>query len=266
MPATVATRKRLAWDLGELSMLWRDGPKPIVFLHGLCGGAVYYDAAFEAAELKGRGLVAVDLPGFGESQSEGATEVGISAQREACRAVFASLGKNVRPALVAHSMAGSVASQLLTDISALVLLEGNVVVENLEFSDRILGMAADGFEADYARLSSSAEMMMRLQTAVTDNDRRNRYASTYHSCSAQTVRRVAEDVNEDARSGAISHRLAAWGQRFYYYVGSGSNFDASILLAHGLDAVVRRISGARHFLMLDNPSETYGAIARDTTS
>ena len=264
MSTTVTVRKRLTWDLGELSVLWRDGPEPIVFLHGLCGGAVHYDAAFEADELKGRGLVAVDLPGFGESPAERTNEVGISAQRAACRAVFASLGKNVRPALVAHSMAGSVASHLLNDISALVLLEGNVVAENLEFSDHILGMAADDFEADYARLSNSAEMMMRLQTAVANSAQRRRYAATYHCCSAQTVRRVAEDVNQDARSGAILRRLATWGRRFYYYVGSGSSFDASILSARGLDAVVRKISGARHFLMLDNPSETYGAIANDT--
>lgn len=246
-------------------MLWRDGPDPIVFLHGLCGGAIHYDAAFEAAELRGRGLVAVDLPGFGESHAEGETEIGLDAQREAGRAVFAALGENVRPALVAHSMAGSVASQLLDGISALILLEGNVVAENLEFSDRILKTPAQNFARDYARISKSAETMMRLQTAVANPARRGRYAATYRSCSAETVRHVAEEINLDARSGAILQRLAAWGRRFYYYVGSDSNFDTNVISTKGLDVIVRKISGARHFLMLDNPSDTYAAIANDTT-
>ena len=264
MPSAEVIRKSIPWRHGALSVLQRDGPDPIVFLHGLCGGAVHFDAAFEAAELRGRGLVAVDLPGFGESRGEGQIEVGLNAQRDACFAVFAALGKEVRPALVAHSMAGSVASQLLDAISALVLLEGNVVAENLEYSDRILSTPAYDFESDYARMSKSAEMMMRLQTAVTDVTRRKRYAATYQSCSAETVRRVAEEVNVDARSGAILRRLTAWGRRFCYYVGSESNFDASVIAAQGLDVVVRRIPGARHFLMLDNPSETYAAVADDT--
>jgi len=263
MAAAVYDRKRLRYGQCELSLLWRDGPRPIVFLHGLCGGAIHYDAAFEAAELKDRGLVAIDLPGFGESQMEGEIGVGLEAQRDACLAVFAALGEGVRPTLVAHSMAGSVASQLLDEISSLILLEGNVSAEDLEFSDRILNMPEEDFEDEYARISKSAEIMMRLQTAVSDSARRGRYAATYRSCSARTVYHVAKDINLDARSGAIVRRLSGWGRRFYYYVGGDSNFDAGSISSKNFDVVVREISGARHFLMLDNPNDTYAAVAND---
>ncbi len=264
MPAENFVRNHLSWRGGALSVLQREGPAPIVFLHGLCGGAVHYDDAFSATELMGRGLTAVDLPGFGESQGNDENEVGIEAQGEACRAVFASLGSDELPALVAHSMAGSVASRLLNDISTLVLLEGNMVKENLEFSDKILSTPPENFEQEYARMRESADVIFRLRTNVSDAARRKRYAATFRSCSAKTVRSVAEEANSDVRNDKISKRLAAWGRRFYYYVGGKSDFDTSGISANGLDVVVRKISGARHFLMLDNPAETYAAIANDT--
>ena len=264
MPDSTVARKLIAWDGGTLSVLHRDGPNPIVFLHGLCGGAIHYDDAFTASALKGRGLTAVDLPGFGESHVDGDADVGIDAQYAACRAVFGSLGAEVWPALVAHSMAGSVASRLLNDISCLVLLEGNLTVENLEFSDTILRIPAEDFEQEYARMCNSAELIFRLQTSVSDTTRRKRYAATFQTCTAQTVRRVAKETNSDVRRHAHLKRLTDWGRRFYYYVGANSKIDASAVSANGLDVIVRTIQGARHFQMLDNPTETYAAIANDT--
>ncbi len=257
-------RRRLSWPGGELSLLAREGPAPVVFLHGLCGGAVHFEGAFESPALAGRGLVAVDLPGFGDSAGDGPAEVTLDAMAAACRAVFADLGEAERPALVAHSMSASVASRLLDGISALVLLEGNIVADNLEFSDHLLQIPAENFEREFGRVQQTAELILRMQTSLADGVQRARYGATYLACSAAVVRRICQQTNLETRAGETLHRLADWGRRWFYYVGADGALEEAAVAAASPQVVVRSVPRARHFIMFDNPGETYSAIARDT--
>jgi len=250
----VPSQDQYEWTDGVYSGLLRPGPRPITFLHGLCGAAIHFDGAFDADCLEGRGLLALDLPGFGNSAKSDAT--GIEDQVAACRAVMSETGFE-GGWLVAHSMASSAAARLGDGMAGVILLEGNLVAEDLEFSDWILGIPEDEFEAEFARLQATAEMNLRFKTRIADPALRRRYAETWRQCRPSTVRGVAAEINADTRAGTQIRLLAGRHRPVWLY--SGDQRPAA-----SVDHFrVRTIPAAGHFLMFDNPDAVYAAIGED---
>lgn len=257
-------RVEVAWRNGVLSAIVRVGPSPIVLLHGLCGGAVHYEALFDEPHLAERGLIAIDLPGFGASNAFGVDDVGMDAQEEACRRVIAALGvPHENPWLVAHSMSGTVAGRLLDLVAGVVLLEGNLSSDHLAFSDRLLAIAEADFAAEYARIQARAPIMLRMQMTITDRQRLERCAQTYRACRADVVRRVAQETNREARSGRTEEAFGKWrGPRFYYF-GEASELDRADGQYCRTGMATRVIDRAGHFLMLDAPRALSRLLASD---
>jgi pimeloyl-ACP methyl ester carboxylesterase len=258
MTAAGMVRRDFAWDGGALSGLYRTGPGPILFLHGLSGGAVHFDAAFETDALAGRGLLALDLPGFGESFA--ARRVDVAAQVDACREALRQAGF-ARPWVVAHSMAASAAARLAAECAGAILLEGNLLPRDLSFSDRILSVAEADFPAEYRKIQKGAEVVLKIQTRIESRDARARYASTWRQCSPATVRQVAAEVNADTRAAEPLRLFRASGRPVTAYFGDSVAGLSDAAAALGLRT--RTIPRAGHFLMLDNPAATYAAIGED---
>lgn len=255
---------RIAVDAGNvrLSGLFRRGNGPgIVFLHGLCGGAVHFDGAYEHAELEQRSLLAVDLPGFGKSGNIPSPSVEDMAG--AVGSAVAALGFE-RYLLVAHSMASSVAARLFSRASGVVLLEGNLLPSHLDFSNRIIQVPRDAFSGEFTRMQRTAKMIMRYQTKLTEGTALDRYAQTFSDCSAETVWDVASAINADVRAGGVIGRFASSGPPLTCLYGTDGAYAGTIHdIAQRLpDASHRAISRAAHYPMLDSPDETYGVIAR----
>lgn len=252
-----AIERTLPWQGGRLRYLLREGATPILFLHGLCCGAIYFDQAFRHAALQGYGIVALDLPGFGASQGMPLSQCGIEGQVDACLAVLRSVGVD-RAWVVAHSMASSAAVRLAASTAGLVLLEGNLVPENLDFSDRLLAEPAGSFAETYTRIQKLAPSLLKMRTHVHDAEERARYAATFGQCRADVVKRVAEESNVDTRRGmqmALLQRATAC-----YFVGE-ENSTLSDIVADRVPALRQRdVPRAGHFLMLDNPDATYAMI------
>jgi pimeloyl-ACP methyl ester carboxylesterase len=257
-------RKTVPWRGGDLSVLHRPGPDPIVLLHGLCGGAIHFAEAFSVERLADRGLAAIDLPGFGLSEFTTPEDIEISAQADACRTIFGALGLNDKPHLAVHSASGAVAGLLVHDIQSLVMFEGNLIAQNLEFSDRLIEIPEDSFESEYARIVKTARLMLKMQSRIQDDERRKDCAATYAQCMAGSVRKVALEINTWTRANKTVKALVGNQIPFYYYIGNDTNLADNTIHETGLKVKVRRIADAAHFLMLDNPLETYVALAHDT--
>lgn len=258
----IPERRTWKWRNAELSALWRDGPEPIVFLHGLCGGAVHFDRAFGAQELLGRGLVAIDLPGFGLSSAVRSESCGIEGAVAAVSEVLDELAP-VQPWFVAHSLSSSVAGRLLDRAAGLVLLEGNLLASHLDFSDRLLAFSVDTFAEEYSRIRRGSELMLRLKSKVPTRKERARYAETFAQCSAEAVRIAAAEGNVDTRAGNQREILRRWSGPAYYYCGEDGDADEAEVRSCGTGVTVRTIPRASHFLMFDNAQETYSMIAAD---
>jgi pimeloyl-ACP methyl ester carboxylesterase len=261
--AVALKRVSIHADGARLSALLRSGDGAgIVFLHGLCGAAVHFDRAFSDAALEGVPILAFDLPGFGETPANG----GLDAMAEAVAAGIVEAGFR-RPLLVAHSMASSIAIRLLATASGVVLLEGNLVASHLEFSDRIINVPRAEFPAEFARMQRTSKMILRYQTRISDEVALARYARTWNACSAETVWRVASEINREVRAGVVVVRFATSNVPLTCAYGTAGAYEKTVAdLAARLPATsFVAIRDAAHYPMLDAPEETYATVARAYT-
>lgn len=246
----------------SLSVLSRSGYGPgIVFLHGLCGGAVYFDQAFEYEQLRGCALLAPDLPGFGESAS--ARLVSLDDIARSVESAIAAMGFETY-LIVAHSMASSIAARLLCRACGIVLVEGNLLPAHLEFSDRVISSSRNEFSSEFARMQRTARMILRYQTRIEDEAALGRYARTWSACSADTVWDVASAINAEVRGGVLIERFAASGFPLTCVYGADGGYANTIpdVVQRLPHASFEPIARAAHYPMLDAPNETYGIVAR----
>lgn len=261
MTGGLARRETLAWRDGALSVLMRNGRGPgLLLLHGLCGGAIHFDAAFRAPMLEGSALMAVDLPGFAESAGLGRRS--LDEMAEAVRVAAASFGLS-RPIVAAHSMAASIAARLTGFAAGIALYEGNVLPSHLGFSDRLLRGGEAVFRSEFPRMQATAAMILKYQTRQVETDALRRYAETWSACQAETVWALIAAFNPEVRSGTVAARLAAYGGPLLCLYGSEGDYAASALeLARALpNAATRPVPRAAHYLMLDAPDAVYAETA-----
>ncbi len=232
----------------------------VVFLHGLYCDGGYFRAAADEPSLDGLDLVAVDLPGFGGSPA--ALGDGIEGMAEALRPLLRDAGG--RPVLLAsHSMANSPAARLARLARGFVSIEGNMLPAHLALSDRLVALDDAAFAVEFERTRRNAQTVLKWATAVADPVLRQSLAASYGRCSAQTVRRVAREINADVLAGTPVALLVAAALPMLTIYGTGSGYGAT---RPGLERLFPRmafeaVEGARHFPMLDKPHRTYAAIA-----
>lgn len=236
----------------------------LVLLHGMNGGADQFESAFTDRHLDGFGLLALDLPGFGHSQPPtGSASLDDIAKPLATAIIEGTAG---RPhCIVAHSFSGALAHRTRSNTATpVVLLEGNLVADHLDFSSRILSFTRSDFASEHARLQRAAHMILKgqIKTPLADTQLR-RLAAAWQQCEATTVWDAADSCARDVRSGDVlsSYRRVAPLLCLY---GTSSRYAAGVdALARALpNAEFASVAGAGHYPWLDRPEETWSAIAR----
>ncbi len=248
----------------RITALWRQGHgTPIVFLHGLCGSSVYFDGAFAHPALETKPLLALDLPGFGSSPA--LDDQGLDKIAATVVAVMQEISNGRSPWIVAHSMSSSIAARVLDQVGGVTLIEGNLLPEHLDFSDRILKDSRNDYCRTHRRMQEMADVIVRYQTRLRDPVLIERYAQSYMQCGAAVVWDIAAGCSQDVRTGRTVDLINAWGGPVTCLSGALSPYNetAPSIVARLPNVKLSLVAASKHFPMLDNPDETYSLLAAD---
>lgn len=229
----------------------------ILFVHGLGLSGVVWEPLHTLIE--GFDWAAPDLPGHGrESPCYRAGQFDATAFWSRC---FAEDDWNC---VVVHSAASALLPELLGgpwSPHSVVLLEGNLLREDAEWSESLVKKDAADYDAWLVRFRRSANVALRMglqrQACASEVDR---WASGFRRVSGAALLDFAKLAATRTQNGMITESLQTWGGPVLYLRGafsplwSGWSRLAEAGIGHGV------IDGAGHHLMLDAPAPTWTAI------
>jgi pimeloyl-ACP methyl ester carboxylesterase len=188
----------------RLATMTRSGQRaPVLFLHGFGSTKEdYADVALEPA-FDGRGVLAYDAPGFGESACDDLESLSIAFLVATARAALAAAGIH-RFHLVGHSMGGLTALMLADAEPERVLsfadIEGNVAPEDTFLSRQIITHPAGDAEGFF-------ESFIERTRRAPDHASALYAASLRHKVRAGAVRPVFRSMVELSDSGDLMRRF-----------------------------------------------------------
>lgn len=239
-----------------------------VFVHGLGGCKSHFEQAFFEAPA-GRGVLAVDLPGFGDSDRfPEETDYSFAAHAAALGEVLCRTTKDseaARIVLAVHSMAAGLLPEMLAlDIQPFVgfaLLEGNLVPEDAEWSRRIVDMGESEFQRYFTSLQKGGQYALAAELkAPQSKTELKRLAACYSLADSRAFRATAAHALADTKAGHVINALRKFRGKKIYLRGSQSPPWAGwpALSEAGVSGVV--IEHSAHFPHVDNPKQTYSTI------
>ena len=234
----------------ELAAIYRNaGDDLILFIHGLGCAKESFTEAFDSIHLAGFQLLAVDLPGFGDSSRPQGFSYNMEDHAEVLALVLNGMAfRNIH--IVAHSMGGAVglllADKVLGRLASFVNIEGNLIAEDCGLVSRMTSEVSfeqfrDGM---FDRIRSGGPKPWREQSAKSD-------ALGFHRSSVSLV--------EWSDSGRLLEKFMGLEAEKAYIYGDE---NASMKILNKLGAI-RKISveASGHFVMNDNPAEFYARLS-----
>lgn len=227
------------------------GDTTLVFVHGWCLDKTYWSKQVDFFKNRYR-VVAVDLPGFGES-GKNRTDWSVAAFGRDIDSVLSQLKlKNV--ILVGHSMAGDI-----------------VVEAALHASDRVIAVVGvDNFKNIHPETQQQkdddARMVVLLKQGFTQAAFQFFNDDLFYTSTPDSVRkRILTDVaNADSvvatacmaqNSYDEAKNLAAWGRPLYLINSDYQATDTTAFRAASIPYKIFWIRDTGHFPMVENPDE-----------
>ncbi len=225
----------------------------VVCIHGLQTNRTAFDDLLARPFFKRHSVLALDCIGFGDSEKPDDFSYDLWEQAELCVAVLEEL-RVERCHLVGHSMGGMIGTFLLGQlgarVSSFVNMEGNLVMSDCGKSADVARQTYEDFEkSGYAALkaevSSSKEPSAALRSA----------------CLRQTSARAFQGSSVSIVEWSKSERLVplfndAPQRKAFLYGSTNARKVANV----GKSVQAIEIPDAGHFMMCDNPKETYESI------
>ena len=260
------TSVRVQTERAEVHVLTRPGPRPVVFVHGLSASSLFFVDAAERPELAGRGLVLVDLPGFGHSRPSEDFGYTMPEQSRAVAETFERLGV-VDATLVGHSMGGTIAilavDRLASRISRLVLAEAVLLHDDSIWTAQIARMPFADWDAAFDGIQKRPEVWARGGMLRRRGHAVRQVAPAILHTSARAMHRSAVELHRESADPLLYQRFLAIPTPFEYVFGDvhdNTQFCARVCA----DGVAHRfVTRAGHLMMLDNPDEFYAIVAED---
>lgn len=252
-------------SIGTVCTDWRSGDPTYLFIHGLGGSRVHFADAFEHPDSSERGLLSIDLLGFGASDRLADTHrYSFKLQSVAVSEALSQLGPG-RVNLVLHSMAAGLLTELPhmigTRLSRVFLLEGNLREDDATWSQTLSSMSDEEHRDYFARVQKTAPYVLARQLDRSHSKTRIRlWSNSFLEADERAMREMAIELFNVTRTGAIGEAVSRLKDRVVYVRGENRReWDGYGLLQQlGVDLV--RIPNAGHYMMLDDPARVYEAI------
>ncbi len=235
----------------RLSVRFREGGDDLVFfVHGLGCSKDCWRAAWQRPELRGRSLLAADLPGFGHSACPPAFGADIADYARVLAALIDAHALR-RIHLVAHSMGGSIAlllpSQVLSRLGSLVLVEPRLFSSSCGIAAEAAGVTSEEFGRSV--FPALRRQMSGDEHALFDLDRADTRA--FYASSRSLIR-------WSATRALLERFQQAECRKFFVYGEDNRHLQE---LAFIEPALALSIEGAAHFVMNDNPDGFYDCLS-----
>jgi len=230
------------------------GRELIFFIHGLGCAKEHFDDAWSFDRLNEYSIVALDLPGFGDSPGHEDFSYNLLEHAEVCKKVIDSM-PGFRVHIVGHSMGGAV-GLLLSDmirerLESFVNVEGNLISQAGDISRRNASLTFEEFQKKQLPgmifvTAVSHEPGMKLWSGcIRKSDKKGLYLSS------QSLARWSE-------SGILLEKFRGLACKKIYLYGEANSFMKVLRMLDGIPAVC--ISKSGHFPMNDNPMEFYNTL------
>ena len=236
----------------RLSVRFRqDGDELVLFVHGLGSSKDSWRAAWRRPELRGRSLLAPDLPGCGHSDCPPGFTPDLDRYAEVLRAlVDAHASRRIH--LVAHSMGGSIAlllpHKVLSRLASLVLVEPRLCAPSCGVANMAVGVSRAEFRRSVfpvirRRMSADPRAAYDLQRADIDAF----YAGS-------------RSLMEWSARRALLERFERADCRKIFIYGADNRHLCELEFIE--PALTSAVADAAHFVMIDNPDGFYACLRR----
>lgn len=249
---------------GRVHALVREGPRPVVFVHGLSASSAYFADAGERPELEGRGLVVIDLPGFGATSACSGFGFSMREQADVLVSVFEAMALD-DVTLVGHSMGGTIsllaAEMLGNRLTELVLAEAILVFDETLWSERISSESLEEWRAELESICRRPEIYARGSLLRRRKEAVERITPCITQTTAEAMHASAVDLQAVTRDPALYDRFLTMRPRPVYVFGDLHDTSWFCRRVRSDGARVAIVPRSGHLMMLDNPAGFYAIVA-----
>lgn len=242
-------------EISLSSVVRYSGKHLMALLHGFGCTNECFEQIFDDAALDEMSILALDFPGHGDSGRLGDTSLySLQAFADIANAVI-DLFSPEQVTFVGHSMGGAVsliASQTRHNICGIVDADGNLVAQDCgivsrETADQTLDRFLKYGYRNFLNHLKESEELAALK-----------WATWYEKADPVALHELARSLVEWSDSGKLLDLLRSQRHAIYLH---GDQDSKDYLISELGDVEIRAIADSGHFMMLDNPTEFFKAIA-----
>lgn len=226
------------------------GDDLVLFVHGLGCSKESWRAAWQRPELRGRSLLAADLPGFGHSVCPPGFTADLAHYARVLGALIDAYALR-RIHLVAHSMGGSIAlllpPQVLSRLESLILVEPRLFRSSCGIAATTVGVSPVEFRREV--FPGIRQRMSRDQRALFDLDRAD---SDAFYISGRSL------IEWTAHRTLLERFQRAECPKYFIYGADNRHLQELAFIEPALTVAIEH---AAHFVMNDNPDGFYDCVS-----
>lgn len=227
----------------------------VFFIHGLGCAKENFSHAWDFEKLNDYSMMALDLPGFGDSPGHDDFSYDLLEHAAVCKKVIDGWD-GVRVHIVGHSMGGAV-GLLLSDmirerLESFVNVEGNLVSQPGDISRRNASVTFEEF------LKKQLPGMI-LGTALSDEPGMKLWSAFIRKSDKRGLYLSSQSLAEWSKSGILLKKFMELACRKIYVYGEANSYMKVLRMLDGIATAC--ISKSGHFPMNDNPVEFYNTLS-----
>tara|TARA_B100000575_G_C23038406_1_gene597637 strand:- start:185 stop:949 length:765 start_codon:yes stop_codon:yes gene_type:complete len=240
------------------------GDPTLIFFHGLCGNKSHFDKSF--SYLKKFGILTFDLIGFGMNQKKIIIKNSIiNQQAEYVKNIILNLNSN-ELVLIFHSLSTVLIPFILKNnkiskkISKLILIEGDIVKEQLNWANLLSSMEKKKFNIYIKNFKRNSKMVM-LSQLIAQKNYKPSHSYSFKNFNSILLKKFSKECVKIIRKNKVYLNIKNSKAKKLLIV-SKKNKNLYNRKTQNLFNQIEFIKNSGHYPMIDNPLQTYKKIKK----